>query len=116
MEKAGPSMASPLVYKGYVYVLEQNGGMVSCYNAKTGKAAYKRERLEGARAFWASPWAYDGKIFCLDDAGQTFVLKAGPKFELLATNSIDDQFWASPAAAGGALFLRGVEGVYCIKK
>src|SRR5262249_44100820 len=50
--RGGPSMASPLVYKGYLYVLEQNGGLVTCYDARTGKQAY-RERLPGARAFWA---------------------------------------------------------------
>jgi outer membrane protein assembly factor BamB len=114
--RAAPSAASPLVYQGYVYVLEQNGGQVSCYDAQTGKPAYQRQRLQGARAFWASPWAYDGKVFCLDDGGTTFVLQAGPEFKLLGKNSIDDQFWATPAVAGGALILRGVENVYCIKQ
>jgi outer membrane protein assembly factor BamB len=114
--KAGAAMASPLVYQGYVYVLEQNSGQISCYDAKTGKAEYQKERIEGARAFWASPWAYDGKIFCLDDAGNTFVLKAGPKLEVLGKNSISDQFWASPAASGGTLLLRGVSNVYAIKQ
>jgi outer membrane protein assembly factor BamB len=114
--RAGPTMASPVAYQGYVYVLEQNGGMVSCYEAATGKPAYQRERLQGARAFWASPWAYDGKVFCLDDGGTTFVLQAGPEFKVLGKNSLKDQFWASPAIAGGSLILRGVENVYCVKQ
>jgi outer membrane protein assembly factor BamB len=113
--RAGPSMASPLVYQGYVYVLEQNGGMVSCYDAATGKPAYTRERIPSARAFWASPWAYDGKVFCLDDSGTTHVLQAGPTFQVLGKNALRDQFWATPAVAGGALILRGAETVYCIK-
>lgn len=113
--KAGPAMASPLVYQGYVYILEQNGGMVSCYDAKTGKPAYQRERLPGARSFWASPWGSDGKVFCLDDAGTTHVLQAGPEFKVLGKNSLDAMVWASPAIAGGALFLRSVDHVYCIK-
>ena len=99
-----------------VYILEQNGGAISCYDAKTGKPAYQKERIDGAGSFWASPWAYDGKIFCLDDAGKTHVLKAGPKLELLGTNSIRDQFWASPAIAGGTLILRGVSSIYAIKQ
>jgi outer membrane protein assembly factor BamB len=115
-DKAGPSAASPLVYQGYVYILEQNGGMVSCYDAATGKPAYRRERLPGARAFWASPWAYDGKVFCLDDGGTTYVLQAGPEFKVLGKNALGDQFWASPAVAGGSLILRGVENVYCVKQ
>jgi outer membrane protein assembly factor BamB len=114
--RAGPSMASPLVYQGYVYILEQNGGMVSCFDAKTGKTAYQRERIPNARAFWASPWAYDGKIFCLDDGGTTHVLAAGPEFKVLSTNSLKDQFWATPAIAGGSLILRGVENIYCVKQ
>ena len=90
--------------------------MVSCYDAKTGKPAYKRERLQDAAAFWASPWAYDGKVFCLDDGGTTHVLQAGPEFKVLGKNTLGDQFWASPAVAGGALILRGVENVYCVKQ
>ncbi len=114
--KAGAEMSSPLVYEGHVYVFERNGGLVNCYDAKTGKPAYSKERLDGAKAFWASPWAYDGKVFCTDDAGTTFVLKAGPKFELIGKNSIKDQFWASPAIAGGTLILRGVNSVYAIRQ
>ncbi len=114
--QGGPSAASPLVFQGFIYILEQNGGMVSCYDAKTGKPAYKRERLQGARTFWASPWAYDGKIFCLDDGGTTHVIQAGPEFKILGKNKLSDQFWATPALAGGAVILRGIDDLYCIKK
>jgi outer membrane protein assembly factor BamB len=111
--RVGPQMASPLVYKDFVYVIEQ-GGMMSCLDAKTGKAAYTKERIPNAKMFWASPWAYDNKIFCLDDGGTTHVVQAGPEFKVLAKNKLDDQFWASTAIAGGALILRGVENIYCI--
>jgi outer membrane protein assembly factor BamB len=110
-----PAMSSPLSYKGHLYLLDQSNGFVTCLDAATGKQAY-RERLRGAASFWASPWAYDGKVFCLDDAGTTFVLQAGPEFKLLGKNTISDQFWTSAAISGGALILRGVEGIYCIKK
>jgi outer membrane protein assembly factor BamB len=114
--KGGPSAASPLVYDGYLYVLEQNGGMLSCFDAKTGKPAYQRERLPGARAFWASPWAGDGKVFCLDSEGTTHVVQAGKEFSVLGKNTLEDQFWATPAPAGGTVILRGVDNVYCIKR
>jgi hypothetical protein len=114
--KAGPPMASPLLYQGYVYVLEQDGGMLSCYDAKTGAPAYAKERIPDAAAFWASPWAYDVKVFCLDDQGTTYVLRAGPKLEILGKNALDDQFWATPAIAGGSLILRGVASIYCIRQ
>ena len=109
-------MASPLLYQGYLYILERRGGQVSCYDAQTGKPAYLKERLPSARGFWASPWAADGKIFCLDDDGQTFVLQARPAFKLLGKNQLKDRFWATPALAGGALIMRGVDNVYCIKQ
>lgn len=114
--RAGPTAASPLVYQGYVYVLSQQGGMISCYDAKTGRAAYTRERIPQAKSFWSSPWAYDGKVFCLDEDGTTHVLEAGPEFEVVRKNPLGRElFWSSPAVSGGALFVRGVDHVYCIK-
>jgi outer membrane protein assembly factor BamB len=113
--RAWPGSASPLVYQGYVYVLEQRGGMISCYDAKTGKAAYTKERIPGAGAFWASPWAADGKIFCLDETGATHVIKAGDDFDVVRVNKLArDTYWSTPAAAGGALYIRGVDSLYCI--
>lgn len=112
--RGGPPMASPLLYWGYLYVLEQRGGLVACLDAKSGKEAY-RERLPGASGFTASPWGYGGRVFCMDETGRTFALQPGPKFKVLAENALDEMFWASPAMAGGALFLRGAEHLYCIK-
>jgi outer membrane protein assembly factor BamB len=109
----GPEKASPLVYQGHLYVLRQNG-LLACYEAKSGKEVY-RERIPGAAAFWASPWAGDGKVYCLDDRGTTHVLQAGPKFKVLGKNALDEMFWATPAVAGGALFLRGVDHLYCVE-
>ncbi|MCI0705051.1 MAG: PQQ-like beta-propeller repeat protein [Planctomycetia bacterium] len=115
--RAWPGSASPVVYDGYVYAVEQQGGLVSCYEAKTGKAAYTRERIPGARAFWASPWAADGKIFCLSEDGTTHVIKAGKDFEVLTVNKLGrDMYWSTPAAANGALFIRGVDVLYCLSE
>jgi outer membrane protein assembly factor BamB len=111
---AGPLISTPLLYQGHLYILEQTLGIVSCYDSRTGKQVY-RKRLPQARGFLASPWAYDGKVFCLDESGQTFVLKSGAKFELLGRNKINERCWATPALAGGALFLRTVDHLYCIK-
>jgi hypothetical protein len=68
-----------------------------------------------ARGFTASPWAHDGTVFLLDEDGRTFVLKAGPEFKVFGTNKLDEMFWASPAAAGGSLILRGVDHVCFVK-
>ena len=112
--RGGPEKASPLLYEGHLYVLRTNGGIVTCYDAKTGKQLY-RQRLPGATAFWTSPWAGEGKIFCLDDSGTTHVLDAGPEFKVLGTNKLNELFWASPAIVGGSVLLRSVDSLYCIR-
>ena len=113
VERSGPSMSSPLVYQGCLYVLDQGGGIVGCYDAATGVQHY-RKRIDGARGFTSSPWGYDGRVYCLDEEGQTFVLATGPELKVLATNKLDDRFWSSVAVAGDHLLLRGVQRLYCI--
>ena len=108
-------VASPLLYEGCLYMLDQQRGQVRCYNAKTGQENYT-ERLEGTKGFTSSPWASDGKVFCLDETGLTVVLKAGPELEVLTTNRLDETFWSSVAVAGENLLLRGVDHLYCIAK
>lgn len=115
LTRGGPTMASPLLYGGYLYILDQTSGLLNCYEAETGKPVY-RERLAGARGFAASPWAYQGKIFCLDHEGRTFVLQAGPEFKLLGKNEIGEMCWATPAIANGSLFLRSRDHLYCIRQ
>ena len=110
-------MASPLLYQGLLYILEQRGGMVSCYDAKTGEPAYYRKRIQEAKGFTSSPWAADGKIFCLDAGGQTFVLKAGAEFAVVGQNNLDEEMcWSTPALTSDAVLLRGIDHLYCIKK
>ncbi|MFO0813227.1 MAG: PQQ-binding-like beta-propeller repeat protein [Gemmatales bacterium] len=112
--RGGLEMASPVVHEGYLYVFARNGGVVTCLDAKTGKQQY-RERLPGAKSFWASPWASGGKVYGLDDGGTTFVLQAGPEFKVLSKNTLDEMFWASSAISDGSVFLRSVDHLYCIK-
>jgi outer membrane protein assembly factor BamB len=114
LPQAGPATASPLLYEGLLYVLEERNGLLSCYDAHTGKQLYK-ERLPGARGFTSSPWACDGKVFCLDDSGTTHVIQAGPQFKLLGKNQLNEMCWASAAVAGGDVFLRTIDHLYCFK-
>ena len=113
LEKGGPAMASPLIYKDYLYILERSN-ILNCYHVKTGEPVYSKTRVKGARAFWASPWAHDGNVYCLDDSGTTSIIKPGKGYEVVSANKLDDQFWASSAVADGTLILRGVESIYCI--
>jgi outer membrane protein assembly factor BamB len=108
------SDTSPLVYQGHVYVFGRNGGILTCYEATTGKQLY-RERVPNVMSIWASPLANDGKVFILDDSGTTAVLQAGPTFKVIRKNALDDTTWATPAAADGALYVRGLDHLYCIK-
>src|SRR5262249_30463248 len=111
--RSAPPTASPLLYQGHLYVLDRIG--LTCYDAKTGKPDYEKQRLGGARGFTSSPVAADGKVFCTDDDGKTYVVKAGPEFKVLGTGSIGEMCWSSPAVAGGGLLLRGSEHLYRIK-
>jgi outer membrane protein assembly factor BamB len=110
-KKGGPYNPSPLVYGDYVYVL-YDLGQLSCYEAKTGKVVYDKERLAGP--FTVSPWGYDGKVFCLNEDGDCQVVKAGPKFEVLRTNSLGEMCMACPAVAGDSLFVRTLTKLYRI--
>jgi outer membrane protein assembly factor BamB len=111
---AGPYHPSPVVYQGRVYVLLDKG-FLSCYDAKTGREIYHRERIApGSDMFTASPWAYDGKIFCLSEDGDTFVIRAGPKFEVLGRNRLEEMCLATPAIARDSLVLRTASKVYRI--
>jgi outer membrane protein assembly factor BamB len=107
--------ASPLVYGDYVYIL-YDMGFLSCFEARTGKPVYVKERINpGSDKFTASPWAYDGKIFCLSEDGDTFVIAAGLKFQVLAKNSLDDMCLATPALARDSVILRTASKLYRIR-
>jgi outer membrane protein assembly factor BamB len=114
-KQAGPYNPSPILYGDYIYVL-YDMGLIACYNAKTGEEIYGKRRIgPGAGAFTASPWAYDDKIFCLSEDGDTFVIKAGPEFELLGKNSLGELCMATPAIVGGGLIIRTVSHLMRIK-
>ncbi|MFO0848359.1 MAG: PQQ-binding-like beta-propeller repeat protein [Gemmataceae bacterium] len=111
-EPAGAYHPTPLVLGDHLYVLYSTG-MISCFEARTGKPVYERQRLGGS--FTASPWAYDGKVFCLSEEGTTYVVKAGPEFELLGKNPLGEVALATPAVADGRLFVRTAAALYCIQ-
>lgn len=115
--QAAPYNPSTLVYDDTLYVLHDRG-FFAAYDAKTGEAHYDRQRLPEGRAFTASPWAYNGKVFCLNEDGVTFVLEAGQDFQIAHTNTLadDDMCMATPAIAGNRLLIRTAERVYCIRK
>ncbi len=114
--KAGPYNPSTLVHGDCFYVLLDRG-MLSCYDARTGKPHYEKKRLsDEPAAFTASPWAHGGKVFCLSEDGDTFVVQAGPEFKVLGKNPLGEMCMATPAMAGGSLFVRTISKLYRIEK
>jgi outer membrane protein assembly factor BamB len=107
-----PDVPSPLIHDGLVYLCRENGVLV-CLEAKTGKQLYE-ERMHSGR-YRASPIYADGKVYCTSrDGGVVTVVKAGPKFQMLAENKLPDVIAASPAVANGRIYIRGFKALYAI--
>ncbi len=113
-EDSTPYVPSPLLYGNLLYVLKRNDGILSCFDAKTGKPHYAEQRLESISNIYASPVGAGEKVYITGRDGKTMVLKRSPKYEVLATNSLDDGFDASAAIAGDEIYLRGRKHLYCI--
>ncbi len=105
-QRGGPYMPTPIIYGDYLYVCS-NQGVVSCYNSKTGERVYQQRLGEKGGAFTASPVAADDKIYFPSEDGEVFVIKAGAKYELLATNSMGEPLMATPAISDGIVIVRG---------
>ena len=110
-DRGGPYMPTPIVYGELLYTCS-NQGVLTAYNAKTGERVYQ-ERLGGTGgAFTASPVASDGKIYLSSEDGDVFVVKAGPKYELLAKNPVGEVMMATPAISDGLLIVRTISHLY----
>ncbi|HTL55943.1 MAG TPA: PQQ-binding-like beta-propeller repeat protein [Candidatus Limnocylindrales bacterium] len=107
-----PYVASPLYYEGRLYLV-RDGGMVSCFDAKTGNPFYLQERLEAIGSYYASPVAADGRIYFASLNGKVSVIKAGgTKPEILHQADFGDRILATPALVGNNLYLRTQHKLY----
>jgi outer membrane protein assembly factor BamB len=111
--QASPYNTTQIVYGDYLYTVYDQGFM-TCHNALTGEEVYGKRRFSPKGSFTSSPWAYNGKVFCLSEDGLTYVIKAGPEFEILETNPLDELCIATPSIVGGKLLVRTLTKVYCI--
>jgi outer membrane protein assembly factor BamB len=112
-----PYNPSTLVYEGRLYLLYDRS-LLSCFDAKTGAPHYERERLARGSGFTSSPWAANGKIFCLNEDGVCSVLRAGDTFEPLHTNALEagEMCLSTPALAGDRLLIRTEKRLYSIRQ
>lgn len=113
--RRGGYMPTPLIYRGLVYVLN-NDGLLGCYDLKTGTEHFQERVPHRSFGFSASPVAADGKIYLAGEDGLVFILQAGTQMKLLATNSMDEPLMATPALSDGRLYVRGSRRLFAIGK
>ena len=105
--RGSPFVPSPIVVGDYLYTINDMSSVVTCFEAATGEVLWQERLGRPMReGFSASPVAVDGKVFFTNDNGTTFVVRAGPEFELLHTNDIGASTLASPALVGGRWYIR----------
>lgn len=110
----GPDVPTPVTDGKYFYVADDRGVMF-CLDAKTGQAIWGPQRIKPG-TYSSSPVLADGKLYVTNEDGLTTVLKAGPKFEVVAENNLNDYTLSSPAISDGQIFMRTAQYLYCIGK
>jgi outer membrane protein assembly factor BamB len=113
-KKTSPQKASyvpsPVAHDKYFFLVSDLG-VAHCFDARTGKRLW----MQGlGRHHSASPVSVGDLLYFPDDDGNTWVVKAGPKFDLVSKNSVDDEVYASLAISRGQIILRGLHNLYCI--
>ena len=108
----GPDVPTPVTDGKYFYVINDSG-IMWCFDAKTGQEIYGKQRIKSG-TYSASPVLADDKIYITNEEGLTTVVKAGPKFEAIAENALNDYCLSSPAISDGQIFIRTAGHLYCI--
>jgi hypothetical protein len=106
-------VASPVLQGNYVYLVS-DGGVLTCLDVLTGEVVYDGGRVPVPAQIRASLVAFEDKLLMTSDDGTTFVIRAGPKFEVLATNALEEAVWASPALSRGTIYIRGDRHLFAI--
>jgi len=104
IKRGGAYMPTIIIYEDYLYNLRMNG-LLTCFNAKTGNVIYK-EKIPETSGITASGICSDGKLYYSAEQGDVYVVKAGPEFEIISKNPLDDIIMATPAISGNMLYFR----------
>jgi len=110
----GPDVPTPVTDGKYFYVVDDRG-VAWCLDAKNGQTVWGPQRIKSG-TYSSSPVLADGKLYITNEDGLTTVIKAGPKFEVLAENDLNDYCLSSPAISDGQIFIRTTQHLYCIGK
>ena len=111
LKKSYPGIPAPLIYRGVMYLMKE-GGIVSSLDPASGNVLKQGRTPQALEEYYASPVAADGKIFVISASGKVTVLKADPQWEIIATNDLGEEVWATPAIAGGNLYVRTRNALY----
>jgi outer membrane protein assembly factor BamB len=114
VRRSAPYSPSPVLSGNRLYMTKTNDAFLSCLDALTGEPHYQDQPLPGLRGVYASPLAANGHLYVVGRNGTVIVLKDATKFEVVATNTLNERIDASPVMLGKELFLRGHEHLYCI--
>ncbi|MEO6223226.1 MAG: PQQ-binding-like beta-propeller repeat protein [Vicinamibacterales bacterium] len=107
-------VSSPIAVGDYLYIFSDTG-ITTCLDAGTGAVVYEGGRVPVPATFRASAVSFGDKILMTSEDGDTFVMRAGPKHEILRTNSLREPIWASPALAAGTIYIRGEKHLFAIR-
>ena len=108
-----PQLPSPLIFENVLYMVNDNGGIVTMLNPDSGELLKQGRLPGGSDTFYASPVAGDGKVYIASEKGQVFVLPPGPTLEPLKVNDLGDGIYATPALVDGRIYLRTLNTLYC---
>ena len=112
-QRRGPYMPTPIVYGGRLYALH-DAGILDAYDVETGAEIYRQRIPHAGFGFSASPVASDGRIYLSGEDGVIFAVRAGARFELLAANDMGEPLMATPALAGGVMYVRGARHLFAV--
>lgn len=113
VERGSPYTSTPLAHDGLLYIVTDNG-IFSAYRIGDGTRVYQQRLPSKGAGFSASPVLADGRIYLASEDGEVFVVRAGPTFELLATNDMNEVCMATPAIAGDLLLVRTKTHLYAL--
>ncbi len=114
-QKGTAYVASPVLQGDYLYLMS-DGGIITCLDAKTGALVYEGGRPPIGATFRSSLVAFGDRILETSEEGDTFVIRAGPKHEVLQSNSVGEPVWSSLAFAHDTIYIRGAQHLFAVRK